>query len=181
MKDIYIMNTLILTLILTFNFLLSVEKLFVACEGPFYDGQGSLSIIDQAGNIDEIENLGNGLEKHTTTTVEQTETENGTVTTPQMLQNRGFESSTNTTTAPNWNTSGSVKVCNTCGPFGGNALQTGPETAGGTASQTIDLFDKMKNSKQFEFKLSKSFIANILWLEQIETKKELAHLIDQTS
>ena len=59
MKDIYIMNTLILTLILTFNFLLSVEKLFVACEGPFYDGQGSLSIIDQAGNIDEIENLGN--------------------------------------------------------------------------------------------------------------------------
>ena len=48
----------------------------------------------------EIENLGNGLEKHTTTTVEQTETENGTVTTPQMLKNRGFESSTYSTTAP---------------------------------------------------------------------------------
>ncbi len=95
----------------------------------------------------EIENLGNGLELHTTTTVEQTETENGTVTTNQYLQNRGFESSTNTTTAPNWNTSGSVKVCNTCGPFGGNALQTGPETAGGTASQTVDLFDKMNQQE----------------------------------
>jgi len=103
----------------------------------------------------EIENLGNGLEKHTTTTVEQTETENGTVTTPQMLQNRGFESSTNTTTAPNWNTSGSVKVCNTCGPFGGNALQTGPETAGGTASQTIDLFDKMNQQE-----INKGFTLN---------------------
>lgn len=103
----------------------------------------------------EIENLGNGLEKHTTTTVEQTETENGTVTTPQMLQNRGFESSTNTTTAPNWNTSGSVKVCNTCGPFGGNALQTGPETAGGTASQTIDLFDKMNQQE-----INKGFTMN---------------------
>ena len=103
----------------------------------------------------EIENLGNGLEKHTTTTVEQTETENGTVTTPQMLKNRGFESSTNTTTAPNWDTSGSVKVCNTCGPFGGNALQTGPETVGGTASQTIDLFDKMNQQE-----INKGFTMN---------------------
>lgn len=103
----------------------------------------------------EIENLGNGLEKHTTTTVEQTETENGTVTTPQMLKNRGFESSTNTTTAPDWTTSGSVKVCDTCGPFGGNALQTGPETAGGTASQTIDLFDKMNQQE-----INKGFTMN---------------------
>ena len=46
-------------LIFIFNFILSAEKIFVACEGPFYDGQGSLSIIDEAGNINQIENLGN--------------------------------------------------------------------------------------------------------------------------
>lgn len=41
--------------------------------------------------------------------------------------------------------------------------------------------EQLKNSKQFEFKLSKSFIANILWLEQIEDKKELEHLIDPST
>ena len=137
-----------------------VVTLLVACCVLVYPSYSNAQDVGPNGGTiiseeTEIENLGNGLEKHTTTTVEQTETENGTVTTPQMLQNRGFESSTNTTTAPNWNTSGSVKVCNTCGPFGGNALQTGPETAGGTASQTIDLFDKMNQQE-----INKGFTLN---------------------
>jgi len=52
-------------LIFIFNFILSAEKIFVACEGPFYDGQGSLSIIDEAGNINQIENLGNIVQSMT--------------------------------------------------------------------------------------------------------------------
>jgi len=59
------MNKLILIFTLLFNFLLSSEKLFVACEGAYYDGQGSLSIIDEAGNIDEVANLGNTLQSLT--------------------------------------------------------------------------------------------------------------------
>ena len=59
------MNALILILILTFNFSFSIEKLFVACEGPFTDGQGSLSIIDEAGNIDELTDLGNTVQSLT--------------------------------------------------------------------------------------------------------------------
>ena len=59
------MNALILTLVLTFNFIFSIEQLFVACEGAYYDGQGSLSIIDEAGNIDEVANLGNTVQSLT--------------------------------------------------------------------------------------------------------------------
>ena len=59
------MNALILTLLLTFNFMFSMEQLFVACEGAYYDGQGSLSIIDEAGNIDEVANLGNTVQSLT--------------------------------------------------------------------------------------------------------------------
>ena len=59
------MNFLILTLILTFNFIFGIEQLFVACEGAYYDGQGSLSIIDEAGNIDEVANLGNTVQSLT--------------------------------------------------------------------------------------------------------------------
>ena len=32
---------------------------------PFTDGQGSLSIIDEVGNIDELENLGNTVQSVT--------------------------------------------------------------------------------------------------------------------
>jgi hypothetical protein len=138
---------------------LAATLLVVSCVLVYPSYSNAQDVGPNGGTIiseeTEIENLGNGLEKHTTTTVEQTETENGTVTTPQMLKNRGFESSTNTTTVPDWTTSGSVKVCDTCGPFGGNALQTGPETAGGTASQTIDLFDKMNQQE-----INKGFTMN---------------------
>ena len=95
----------------------------------------------------EVEQLGGGLEEHTTTTVEDVVTEGAQETTGQLLNNRGFESSTNTSNVPNWNTSGSVNVCNTCGPFGGNALQTGPEPNGGTVSQSVDLFTKMNKQE----------------------------------
>ena len=87
----------------------------------------------------EIENLGSGLEQHTTTTVEDVVTEGAQETTGNYLTNQGFQKG-NTN---GWDKSGSVNVCATCGPFGGKALQTGPETAGGTVSQTVNLFDKM--------------------------------------
>ena len=138
---------------------LVVTLLAVCCALVYPSYSNAQDVGPNGGTIlseeTEIENLGNGLELHTTTTVEQTETENGTATTGQYLKNRGFESSTNTTTAPDWTTSGSVKVCDTCGPFGGNALQTGPETGGGTASQTVDLFDKMNQQE-----INKGFTLN---------------------
>tara|TARA_Y100000004_G_scaffold124575_1_gene140072 strand:+ start:115 stop:1701 length:1587 start_codon:yes stop_codon:yes gene_type:complete len=87
----------------------------------------------------EIENLGSGLEQHTTTTVEDVVTEGAQETTTNYLTNPGFQ----TGNTDGWDKSGNVNVCATCGPFGGKALQTGPETAGGTVSQTVDLFDKM--------------------------------------
>ncbi len=103
----------------------------------------------------EIENLGSGLEQHTTTKVEDVVTEGTSATTGQLLNNRGFESNTNTANPTNWNTSGSVNVCNTCGPFGGNALQTGDEPDGGTVSQSVDLFTKMNKSE-----INKGFTVN---------------------
>lgn len=103
----------------------------------------------------EIENLGGGLEEHTTTTVEDVVTEGTQETTGELLKNRGFESSTNTSNVPDWNTSGSVNVCDTCGPFGGNALQTGSEPTGGTVSQSVDLFDHMN-----EEEINKGFTLN---------------------
>ena len=59
------MNVLILTFIVVFNFLQSSEKLFVACEGAYYDGQGSLSIINEDGEVDQIQNLGNTVQSIT--------------------------------------------------------------------------------------------------------------------
>ena len=91
----------------------------------------------------EVEQLGGGLEEHTTTTVEDVVTEGAQETTGNYLTNQGFQQG-NTN---GWNKSGSVNVCATCGPFGGKALQTGPETAGGTVSQTVDLFDKMNQQE----------------------------------
>lgn len=87
----------------------------------------------------EIENLGGGLEQHTTTTVEDVVTEGAQETTTNYLTNPGF----GTGNTNGWDKSGDVNVCTTCGPFNGKALQTGHETAGGTVSQTVDLFDKM--------------------------------------
>ena len=89
----------------------------------------------------EVESLGGGLEQHTTTTVEDVATENGTVTTGNnaLLLNRGFEKSNRTL---HWETEGSTNACDTCGPYGGNALQTGDEPTGGTIRQTVDIFDE---------------------------------------
>lgn len=92
----------------------------------------------------EVENLGGGLELHTTTTVEETVTKGETETTNNYIKNPGFQDGTTN----NWTTTGSVNVCNTCGPFGGKALQTnGEESQGGTISQTVDLFTQM-NQKE---------------------------------
>jgi hypothetical protein len=66
-----------------------------------------------------------------------------TETSKNLLTNPGFESSTNTSNVPGWDMSGDGFVCDTCGPYGGNALQSGGEPDGGTASQTVDLFDEM--------------------------------------
>ena len=59
----------------------------------------------------------------------------------QLLQNRGFEDSTNTTNVPEWTVEGDGYVCNTCGPWGGNAVMT--DKRGGAISQSVDLFDTM--------------------------------------
>ena len=91
----------------------------------------------------EVEQLGGGLEEHTTTKVEDVVTEGAQETTGNYLTNQGFQQG-NTN---GWDKSGSVNVCATCGPFGGKALQTGAETAGGTVSQTVDLFDKMNQQE----------------------------------
>ena len=104
-----------------------------------------------------VQSIGGGLEVHTTTTVEEvtesvttttTTEESTTVTSPNLLQNPGFEASTNTTTVPNWTTGGSVFVGNTCGPGRGNCLQTGNETTGGGAVvQSVDLFEEMTQAE----------------------------------
>lgn len=73
-----------------------------------------------------------------------------TQTTGNVLNNRGFESNTNTTSPHNWTVEdGQVFICNTCGPFGGNALKTGNEGThgGGKVSQTIDLLDQMNQDQ----------------------------------
>ena len=59
----------------------------------------------------------------------------------QLLKNRGFEDSTNTTNVPEWTVEGDGYVCNTCGPWGGNAVMT--DKRGGAISQSVDLFDTM--------------------------------------
>ncbi len=101
-----------------------------------------------------VQSIGGGLEVHTTTTVEEvtesvtttttTEGEPTTVVSPNLLENPGFQDSSNTTNVPDWNTTGGVFVGATCGPGLGKCLQTGNETTGGGAvSQTVDLFDEM--------------------------------------
>ena len=99
----------------------------------------------------EVEQLGGGLEEHTTTTVEDVVTEGAQETTGNYLTNQGFQ----TGNTNGWDKSGSVNVCATCGPFGGKALQTGPETAGGTVSQSVDLFTKMNKEE-----INKGFTMN---------------------
>ena len=65
-----------------------------------------------------------------------------TETSSQLLNNRGFESNKNTTNPSNWTVKGTGQyVCDTCGPFGGNALKT--NQSGGSASQEVDLFGVM--------------------------------------
>jgi hypothetical protein len=62
-------------------------------------------------------------------------------TTPNLISNPGFESSTNTSTVPNWTATGDGYICNSCGPGGGNALKSGGE--GATVKQSVDLFEEM--------------------------------------
>ena len=102
----------------------------------------------------EIENLGSGLEQHTTTTVEDVVTEGAQETTGNnsLLLNRGFEKSNRTL---HWETEGSTNACDTCGPFGGNALQTGDEPTGGTIRQTVNLFDELNKQE-----INKGFTVN---------------------
>jgi len=68
-----------------------------------------------------------------------------TTTSGQLLDNQGFEDSTNTTTSPNWTKKGEIYICDTCGPYGGNAMIT--DKTGGSLSQDIDLFDTMSQDQ----------------------------------
>jgi hypothetical protein len=69
-----------------------------------------------------------------------------------LLLNRGFEKSNRTL---HWETEGSTNACDTCGPFGGNALQTGDEPSGGTIRQTVNLFDELNQQE-----INKGFTVN---------------------
>ena len=53
-------------------------------------------------------------------------------TTSNLLSNPGFESSTNTSTIPEWTATGDGYICNSCGPGGGNAVK-----------QSVNLFEEM--------------------------------------
>ena len=152
-----------------------VASLLVALHVLVYPSYSNAQTGPNGGTIvseeTTVQSIGGGLEVHTTTTVEEvTETQTETVTTtetstvttevvtdtitsPNLLQNPGFESSTGTFDAPNWNRAGnpgttSIFIGGTCGPGRGNCLQTGNEnTGGGTVSQTVDLFDEMTQAQ----------------------------------
>ena len=47
------------------NIIFGVDKLFVACEGQYYSGQGSVSIIKNLESITELNNLGNTVQSVT--------------------------------------------------------------------------------------------------------------------
>ena len=71
-----------------------------------------------------------------------------TTTTPNMLANPGFESNRNTTNPTSWTRTGSVYVCDACGPYGGNALKTGNQlTGGGTVTQTFNIENFMTEAE----------------------------------
>lgn len=86
----------------------------------------------------------------TTTNTTNTTTENHTPNTKSSnyLGNPGFETEKNTGNPSNWTATGNVTVGDTCGPYGGNCLKTGNQSAGGgTVSQTVDLFDQMTQAE----------------------------------
>jgi hypothetical protein len=60
-----------------------------------------------------------------------------TETSSQLLNNKGFESNTNTSSPTNWTNVGDGYVCNSCGPAGGNALKTAKDGATVTSSGVI--------------------------------------------
>ena len=69
-------------------------------------------------------------------------------TTDNMLANPGFESNQNTTNPTSWTKSGSVYVCNSCGPSNGNALRTGNQiTGGGSVAQTFNIENFMTEAE----------------------------------
>ena len=65
-----------------------------------------------------------------------------TETSSQLLNNKGFESNTNTSSPTNWTNVGDGYVCNSCGPAGGNALKTAKDGATVTSSG-VNLLDTM--------------------------------------
>ncbi len=65
-----------------------------------------------------------------------------TETSGQLLTNQGFESNTNTTSPTGWTNTGDGYVCNSCGPYRGNALKTAKEGST-TTSSGVNLLDTM--------------------------------------
>ena len=65
-----------------------------------------------------------------------------TETSSQLLNNKGFESNTNTSSPTNWTNNGDGYICNRCGPAGGNALKTAKDGATVTSSG-VNLLDTM--------------------------------------
>tara|TARA_B110000014_G_scaffold261400_1_gene253031 strand:+ start:1605 stop:2861 length:1257 start_codon:yes stop_codon:yes gene_type:complete len=56
---------IIIYLISITSFVFSIEKLFVACEGHYYGGQGTVSIIENLEYVSEISELGNTVQSVT--------------------------------------------------------------------------------------------------------------------
>jgi len=56
---------IIIYLISITSFIFSIEKLFVACEGHYYGGQGTVSVIENLEYVSEISELGNTVQSVT--------------------------------------------------------------------------------------------------------------------
>ena len=90
----------------------------------------SLTVI-KADTIVITENDGTTTTTTTTeTTVKTNNTDPMKSTTPNLLDNNGFQ----TGNTNDWTVTGDVNVCSTCGPFGGKALRTAGEDSGQTQS-----------------------------------------------
>ena len=90
----------------------------------------SLTVI-KADTIVITENDGTTTTTTTTeTTVKTNNTDPMKSTTPNLLDNNGFQ----TGNTNDWTVTGDVNVCSTCGPFGGKALRTAGEDSSQTQS-----------------------------------------------
>ena len=132
----------------------------------------SLTVI-KADTIVITENDGTTTTTTTTeTTVKTNNTDPMKSTTPNLLDNNGFQ----TGNTNDWTVTGDVNVCSTCGPFGGKALRTAGEdssqqpsqdgngiTGGTTISQDVNFmteFSKEQMNLGFDIRYGSHIFSN---------------------